>query len=359
MKAYLLPVLLASSVATATNAATFTVTNLSDSGAGSLRSAIAQANATPGTNTVNFAVTGTITLTTAQINITNALNIVGPGQSQLTIDGNASNRIFATFSVNINCPAPSGSSDFLVSISGLTLRNGFRPSTFVGGAIVARTSLTLDSVTIRDNVAMWGGGVFFWTQYTGQALTITNSQFINNVAMPNIANNGPGNYRGGGALSATDNCGARTPTSMTITGSTFSGNRIVPDPNPSVLAQGGAIALDFAGPVLIEDTRMVDNHADSNPLSLDLGLNGGAISAYAASLTVRRSEIAQNSADFVGGITALNEDPSLQTAGAAMQFLVVDCPATSRTKHSAESAWLATSPPTSAIRPSPPMLPTR
>ena len=308
----------------AAHAATFTVTNLNDSGAGSLRDAIAQANGTPGTNTVNFSVSGTLTLTTGQIDILNALNIVGPGQSQLTIDGNANGRMFRTLSGNGTCPPASGSSDFLVSISGLTLRNGSLPSGFNGGAVIARTSLTLDSVTIRDNVAQWGGGVMFFTAFPGQTLTITNSQFINNVAKPNLANNGSGNYRGGGALSATDNCGNRTPTSMTITGSTFTGNRLVPDPSSNVLAQGGAIALDFAGPVLIQDTRMVDNHADSNPLSLDIGLNGGAISAYAASLTVRRSEIAQNSADFVGGITALNEDPSLQTAGTAMQFLVID-----------------------------------
>ena len=248
MNAALLPLLLALSVATATNAATFTVTNLSDSGTGSLRSAIAQANSTPGTNTVNFAVAGTIVLTTGQIDITNALNIVGPGESQLIIDGNATSRIFRTLSVSVSCPAPIGSSDFLVSISGLTLRNGFIPNGFNGGAIIARTSLTLDSVTIRDNVAQWGGGLMFFTVYSGQTLTITNSQFVNNVAKPNLANNGLGNYRGGGALSATDNCGARTPTSMTITGSTFSGNHIISDASPNVLAQGGAIALDSPGP---------------------------------------------------------------------------------------------------------------
>ncbi len=209
-----------------------------------------------------------------------------------------------------------------MSISGLTLRNGFLGNGFNGGAVIARTSLTLDSVTIRDNVAQWGGGVMFFTQYAGQTLTITNSQFINNIAKPNLANNGLGFYRGGGALSATDNCGARTPTSMTITGSFFSGNRVISEPNSNITADGGAIALDFAGPVLIEDTRMVDNHADSNPLNLDIGLNGGAITAYAASLTIRRSGIVLNSADFVGGVLAINADSSLQAAGSAMQFLV-------------------------------------
>ncbi len=306
------------------HAASFTVTNLNDSGAGSLRSAIAQANGTPGTNTINFSVTGTIVLTTGQIDILNALNIVGPGQAQLSIDGNASSRIFRTLSVNANCPAPAGSSDFLVSISGLTLRNGFLPSGFNGAAVIARTSLTLDSVTIRDNVAQWGGGVMFFTQYAGQTLTITNSQFINNVAQPNTSNDGPGHFRGGGALSATDNCGARTPTSMTIAGSTFSGNRINLASGTIPNSQGGAIALDFAGPLVIQDTRFVDNHADSNPVNLDVGVGGGAIGGYAASLTLQRSEIAQNSADYGGAIFAGNFDPLLQAAGSAMQLLVVD-----------------------------------
>jgi hypothetical protein len=139
-----------------------------------------------------------------------------------------------------------------VSISGLTLRNGFLGNGFNGGAVIARTSLTLDSVTIRDNVAQWGGGVMFFTAYPGQTLTITNSQFINNVAKPNTANDGTGEYRGGGALSATDNCGGRTATSMTITDSIFTGNRINLAPNTSPAAGGGAIALDFAGPVVIQ-----------------------------------------------------------------------------------------------------------
>ena len=43
-------------------AATFTVTSLADSGAGSLRAAITQANASPGADTITFTVAGTITV---------------------------------------------------------------------------------------------------------------------------------------------------------------------------------------------------------------------------------------------------------------------------------------------------------
>ena len=58
---------------------TFTVTNLLDSGAGSLRAAVASANANPGPDAIDFATTGTIALTSGQLDITDSLTISGPG----------------------------------------------------------------------------------------------------------------------------------------------------------------------------------------------------------------------------------------------------------------------------------------
>ena len=102
--------------------ATFVVTNNNDSGPGSLRDAIAQANASPGADTITFAVTGTIVLTSGQIQISEALFIVGPGAGNLTIDANANGRIFSIFLTDPACPALDGL-DYLVSISGLRLTN--------------------------------------------------------------------------------------------------------------------------------------------------------------------------------------------------------------------------------------------
>ena len=322
MKRSLLSVLFALSFATA-NAATFTVTNTNDSGAGSLRQAVLDANLSGVANTINFTVSGTIVLTSGQIRIESPLSIVGPGAGSLAIDGNASSRIFTIVENNAPaCPALSGPSDFPVSISGLTLRNGSRNvANSSGGAIVAEKSLTLNSVIIRDSAAKNGGGVGFLVQYPGQSLTIANSQFINNVAKNTVTGN-TGGYHGG-ALFATDNCpGARIAATMTIDGSVFSGNQVNPVGN--VEGQGGGIFLNFSGPVVIQDTRIVDNHADSSPLSANYGYNSGGIGGYAKSLTIRRSEIAQNSADYAGGIVAGNSDPAHQAAGSAMQFLLVD-----------------------------------
>ncbi|MEO5700696.1 MAG: choice-of-anchor Q domain-containing protein, partial [Casimicrobiaceae bacterium] len=317
----------------AASAGTFTVTNTNDSGAGSLRDAVTQANNAPGADAVIVNVSGTIVLTSGQIRIDAPLAIVGPGASNLTIDGNANGRIFAINDANAPaCPALTGPADGLVSISGMTLRNGSRNVVDSGGGAIASTkSLTLDAVVIRDSVGKNGGGVVFNAQYPGQALTISNSQFIGNTARPVVPGN-TGAFRGGGLL-AKDNCsGARVAATVIIDRSIFSGNRV--QPAAGLEGMGGGIALELHGPVVIQDSRIIDNHADSSPLSLDAGYNSGGIGGYAQSLTIRRSEISGNSADFVGALGAFNTFPGLP----AMQLAVVDSTISGNVAHQSVGA---------------------
>jgi len=77
-------VLLFCTMAMQAHAATITVINTNDSGPGSLRQALANAN---NGDRINFAVTGTITLTSGGLGITKNVTISGPGANRLSING--------------------------------------------------------------------------------------------------------------------------------------------------------------------------------------------------------------------------------------------------------------------------------
>ena len=66
------------------HSATITLTDNNDSGRGSLRRALADANEG---HTIAFAVSGTITLTSGELPVTENITIPGPGADQLSIDG--------------------------------------------------------------------------------------------------------------------------------------------------------------------------------------------------------------------------------------------------------------------------------
>src|SRR5215475_8029781 len=75
---------------------TFTVLNVADSGAGSLRAAVQAAEANPGADVIEVAkgVKGTIPLTSGEWTITSDLTISGPGANALAVSGNSTSRVF-------------------------------------------------------------------------------------------------------------------------------------------------------------------------------------------------------------------------------------------------------------------------
>jgi hypothetical protein len=163
-----------------TGAATLTVTNINDSGAGSLREAIAQANTTEEVDTIVFdnqvfSTPKTITLTSGQMSPFYSVVIEGPGANLLTISGNNQSRIFFN-----------NFSSSELTVKNLTLTGGFATN---GGAIYTSNSLKLSNLVITENKAMGadvspagfpgglGGGI-----YTTGGLTLTNSIVSNNLA---------------------------------------------------------------------------------------------------------------------------------------------------------------------------------
>src|SRR5262249_35555791 len=105
-----------------------TVTNLNDSGAGSLRTAIAT---TPPGGTVDFqpGLTGPIVLTTGSLVLTQAITIAGPGSGVVTVSGG---NTFQVFNIHAGVAA---------TINGLTLSNGFVAG--AGGGLYNTGTLSL------------------------------------------------------------------------------------------------------------------------------------------------------------------------------------------------------------------------
>jgi hypothetical protein len=90
-------------------AITITVTNITDSGPGSLRQALVDAN---DGDTIAFAVSGIIALTSGELLVNKSISISDPRAASLTVGANSKSRVFRIGSGNT------------VSISGLTVANG-------------------------------------------------------------------------------------------------------------------------------------------------------------------------------------------------------------------------------------------
>ncbi|MBX3064080.1 MAG: hypothetical protein KF726_13970, partial [Anaerolineae bacterium] len=151
--------------------ATYTVANTNDSGAGSLRQAILDANANAGADTIVFqaGLTGTITLT-SRLNISDDVTINGPGKMIITIDGNNATRLIYNSATT--------------AISGLTLAHGNGAQ---GAGIENLGLLTLRDMTLRDHYATFYGAAIMNGDVLNEmdaSLTIVNCNFENNRVQP-------------------------------------------------------------------------------------------------------------------------------------------------------------------------------
>jgi len=255
---------------------TIIVTNTNDSGVGSLRQAIADANITSAADTISFASgvgqafegAATITLTSGQIAVAAPLSINGTGSNKLTIDGNNNDRHLAL----------DGPGKMAVSISGATLTHGKRAGGFttdVGGSIYsADEQLSLNDVRFIDNVAdRWGGAIGLRTA----DCTVTGT---NVVFQANQVNNYAKTY--GGAIMGFGN------STISLTNSRFTGNK-------STTFSGGAMWLQTGSVLSLTLCTISGNEA---------ALNGGGIYFNnGGTLTMDRSTISGNIADSDGNLT--------------------------------------------------------
>ena len=257
-------------VAPSADAATFQVSNLNDAGAGSLRDAVEQANLAAGADTVTFAagLTGTITLTTGEIPVEEAIDIQGPGAAALTVSGDDSSRIFA-----VDTDETAGALRDVVSISGLTLTDGDESG---GGAIYTfESDLRLSGMTIKNNYSSSTSGA---VEVESSAISIADSRLTGNSA----------NGGGGAMYTDGDNVDDSPQDSVTITDSVIKGNYADGD--------GGGLYFDDStgGDVLIAGTEIADNQATGEAGGIDFYGHQG-------SSTIRNSSITGNSADGDGG----------------------------------------------------------
>ena len=290
-------------------ATTFTVTNLNDSGPGSLRQAVLDANANVGHDTILFApgLTGTIVLTSGELVITDNVDIIGPAAGSIAVSGNNTSRIFDITDGEMS------------RIANLTLTNGRSAE---GGAVRALAFLMeFANVTFTNNTATTGDGGAIHVVRTGfpAELRIVNSTFTGNTALVGMGgalyadidrlfadqltmtiNQAGGS--GGAVHSITRSAGRVGPGYMFVTHSYFSNNQSCLA--PTVVCGGGALSV--VGFALVEDmiaglTLVASTVAGNNANG---GYGGGIYLSgpLGAPHRIDHSTIAGNSASEGGGI---------------------------------------------------------
>ena len=168
-------------------AAIITVTNLNDTGAGSLRAAI---TAHASGDTIDFSVSGTITLNSELPAVADTLTIDGSGQSVI-LSGNAQYQIISTqmpgvltmkfLTLTDGSPAFTGGA--FKNLGTATIENDLfdgNHTTNNGGAIANMGTLTVINSTFSGNTAAAGEGGAIYT-FEGVSF-ITNVTFSGNTA---------------------------------------------------------------------------------------------------------------------------------------------------------------------------------
>ncbi|BAZ44205.1 hypothetical protein NIES4102_12120 [Chondrocystis sp. NIES-4102] len=256
--------------------ATFNVINSNDSGAGSLRQAIIDANSTPGLDTINLS--GNVTLTTG-INITDSLIITGTN-SVITQTG--LDRLFKIDNA--------ATSLIDVTFNNLTLTGG-RPVE-IGGAVYTVENLTLNNVVVQNNATTKrGGGVYS----EGATLVINDSIFRNNTIADGATSAGGAIYNMNGTLTIDDSVIESNKSLIGVITSKAGKNTIT----DTIINNnsGSGIYLTSTSEIIIDNTQITNN-----TINIDQGIGGGIGIAVNSKAVISNSVISGNKATYGGGI---------------------------------------------------------
>jgi hypothetical protein len=254
-----------------------TVTNAADSGAGSLRQAIA--DACDG-GRITFAGNYTIYLNST-LEITRRLTIDGEAHT-VTVSGDSGGDGTANVQVFSIASSAVATLTHLNIVSGMTSGNG-------GGIRNSGTLMVWNSTLSGDSTANLGGGI-----YNGGALTVTNSTLAGNSSTWD----GGGIYNDGGTVTVHNSTISGNSVgnvaggiynekgTLTVQNSTLSGN--------SAYAGGGI--YDDKGTLTVQNSTLSGNSASN-------ATGGGGISAEESTVTVQNSTLSGNSAGKGGGIS--------------------------------------------------------
>jgi hypothetical protein len=257
-------------------AASFAATTTDGGGPGSLRAALEAANSLPGADTIAIGVSGTIELEEALPDISDDVEIKGPGADRLTVRrASGSFRIFHI----VCCPS--------VEISDITIANGLAQS---GAGIESTAELVLERVVVTENEAVASGGVKAAAE-------------------------------GGGILSFG---------SLLLRESTVSDNRVVAADG---LAQTEAsdAGVGSHNPTVIERSTITGNVASASSVAGDVRAQAGGLDLHSESTTVKSSTVSGNGAVAAGGGVAIAEGANLSAApGALVRDTIVSDPSGAR-----------------------------
>ena len=304
------------------------VTNTNDSGEGSLRQAILNANATAGEDTITFAgvfsdaTPDIINLTSGQLTITDDVRILGAGTSNLTISGNDDFRVFeiggSGTNATINGLKLANANDVFGAIlvnSNTTLNlNNSNVSNSIGsvGGIFNRGSLNLTNTTVSDNTGLSvSGGI-----YNSGSLSLNNSNISNNETFIKDAPSYGGGIFNIGTLEITNSIlsnneafprgvSGNAPESSTYGGSIYNSG-IAKVTNSTIFGS----SAEFGGGIYNSGSLSLTNTTVSSNIA-----NGGGGISNSGKLTLSNSTITDNAASrgysawnsFTGGGGIVNE----------------------------------------------------